>query len=69
MNLTAHVAICLGMADEARTAAARLDDPGLRRQLFILAAKYEVLARNAKASALGAAAANCNELPRARTSC
>lgn len=64
MDLATHSVIWLGMAQEARTVATRLDDPGLRRQLLILAEKYEVLARNAKASALRAVAANCNEPPR-----
>jgi hypothetical protein len=64
MDLTTHSVIWLGMAEEARTVAAQLDDLGLRRQMLILAAKYELLARNAKASALRGVAADCNEPPR-----
>jgi hypothetical protein len=61
MDLTDHSVIWSGMAAELRTAAAQVDDPGLRRRMLGLAAKYEFLARNAEASAQRSAAANSNE--------
>jgi hypothetical protein len=63
MELTTHTTIWRGMAEEARAVAARQHDPELRRQMLILAAKYEALARMAQASALRGSAANTNELP------
>ncbi len=40
-----------GMAQEARAVAARLRDPELRRQMLIIAAGYEALARRTEALA------------------
>jgi hypothetical protein len=49
------------MGEEARAVAARLRDPDLRRQMLIIAAGYEALARRSDALARFAAIANSPE--------
>jgi hypothetical protein len=48
------------MAEEARKVAARLHDPELRRQLLIIAASYEALARRTETLAMVTEIANSN---------
>ena len=50
-----------GMAEEARTVAARLHDPELRRQMLIVAASYEALARRTETLATVSIVANSKE--------
>ena len=61
MDLMRQSAVWRGMADEARKVAARLHDPELQRQMLIIAASYEALARRTEALARVTAVANSNE--------
>jgi hypothetical protein len=49
MKTMRQSAVWRGMADEARNVAARLHDAELRRQMLIIAASYEALARRSEA--------------------
>jgi hypothetical protein len=53
-------AVWLGMAEEARKVAARLHDPELRRQMLIIGASYEALARRTETLATITAVAISN---------
>ena len=53
----------LEMAKETRVAAGSLSDQELRRQLLIIAAGYEALARRMESLSRGYAPANSNETP------
>ena len=55
-----HARLWMELAEDARVAAGRLSDPELQRQLLIIAAGYEALARREESLARIHVPANSN---------